>query len=564
MRKYFFYKNKGWFWSSAVLCAAVSIFAVLQAAVLNRLFDVIAQGKTEQLPLMAEIIVGYAVIMALLTVVKRTCMAKFQRNAVYHLRQDLTAGLLRMDIPAFQEKSSAKYTSLLNNDVTTVQNNYFALVFEIAGSLVSIVAALVYLFLMNWMVAVVAIACTVTPTLCSSLFGKKLSKMQTSISETSGAYTAGIQQIFGGFEVIKSYLMEKTAQKNHDGQAYRMENAKCAQGVWLGGMYGVMNLISIILQFAVILFAGYLTTRGLFTVGNIVAVTNLTGLALEPAIQMGDRFGRLKSVRELNGRMTEICDTPAPEAQAYLPEEIPDEGTIELKDVSFAYDENHPALQNFSYRFEQGKKYAVVGTSGCGKSTLLKLMLRYYTDYQGGITVGGEDCRSVTPEQINRLCAYMHQSVFLFDDSLRNNITLHEEVPQERLEDCAREAGLQPVLEKLPAGLDMPVGENGSAFSGGEKQRIAIARAFLKGARVLMLDEATAALDNETAYHIEDTVLSMQDVTGIVVTHRYNRELLERYDAILAIKDGRLVEAGTFRELLEAKGYFYSLFNIAA
>lgn len=563
MRKYFFYKNKGWFWASVFFCVVTSIFEILQAPVLNQLFDVIVQGKTEQLVFMAEVILVYALLAALLTVGKRASMAKFQRNAVYHLRQDLTAGLLRMEIPAFQKQNSAKYTSLLNNDVTTVQNNYFALVFEIASSLIAIAAALFYLFFMNWMVAIVAIACTITPTLCSSLFGKRLSKMQTTVSETSGTYTAGIQDIFGGFEVIKSYLIEKTAQKNHDGQAFRMENAKCLQGILLGRMYGVMNLISITLQFVIILFAGYLTTKGLFTIGNIVAVTNLTGIALEPAIQLGDQFGKLKSVRELNDRMMGICNIPAPEAPASLPGEIPGEGSIELKNVSFAYDDSHPAVVDFSYRFEQGKKYAIVGTSGCGKTTLLKLMLRYYADYQGNITIGGKDSRALPPEQINRLCAYMHQNVFLFDDSLRNNITLHEEVPEEQLEDCARKAGLQPVLEKLPNGLDSPVGENGSAFSGGEKQRIAIARAFLKGARVLMLDEATAALDNGTARYIEDTVLSMGGVTGILVTHRYSREMLERCDAILAMKDGRLVEAGSFRELMEAKGHFYNLFSIA-
>ncbi len=121
-----------------------------------------------------------------------------------------------------------------------------------------------------------------------------------------------------------------------------MENAKCRQNVWMGGMYGVMNLISVFLQFAVILFTGYLSTKGFFTVGNIIAVTTLNGLALEPAIQMGDRFGRLKSVRELNGRMAEICNAPAPEAQACLPEAAPAEGAIEFRDVSFAYDESHP------------------------------------------------------------------------------------------------------------------------------------------------------------------------------------------------------------------------------
>lgn len=293
VQKYFFYKNKDWFCASTIFCIAASLLAILQAAVLNRLFDVIAAEDMGKLPMMVELVLFYAAVMALLTFGKRFCMANFQRNAVYHLRQELADGLLRMNISDFQKTSSGRYASLLTNDVTSVQTNYFALFFEIVSGLVSIAAALTYLFVMNWMVAIVAIVCTLMPTLYGSLFGKKLSKMQTEISDFSGSYTTQLQDIFGGFEVVKSYLIEITAQRNHDSQARKLEAAKCHQGVFMGGMYGILNFVSVLLQFAVILFAGYLTVKGRFTVGNIVAVTNLTGLALQPAMQIGDQFGRL-------------------------------------------------------------------------------------------------------------------------------------------------------------------------------------------------------------------------------------------------------------------------------
>jgi len=212
---------------------------------------------------------------------------------------------------------------------------------------------------------------------------------------------------------------------------------------------------------------------------------------------------------------------------------------------------------------KKGGKYALVGTSGAGKSTILKLLLKQYENYEGKILLDGIELRQIDKKDLFKIITLLHQNVFIFDGTVKDNITLsNDKYTDEEVIRAAKIAGLGPLLEKLPEGIYSDVGEGGKLLSGGERQRIAVARSIITNASILALDEATAALDNETAYLIEKTILEMKDITAIVVTHRLWSELLKKYDEIIVLKDGKVIESGKFDELLDRKGYFYSLFNI--
>lgn len=202
-----------------------------------------------------------------------------------------------------------------------------------------------------------------------------------------------------------------------------------------------------------------------------------------------------------------------------------------------------------------------MGPSGSGKSTLLNLLMASHPDYTGTICYDETELREISSSNLYEMESMIQQNVFVFNATIRDNITMFRDFPEERINEAIRLSGLSALIEEK--GPNYLCGENGSGLSGGEKQRISIARSLLKKSRVLLVDEATASLDAETAYQVSSAILGLEGVTGIVITHALDEGLLKQYDGIFTLKNGSIVEAGTFDELIAEKGYFYSLFMIA-
>ena len=219
-------------------------------------------------------------------------------------------------------------------------------------------------------------------------------------------------------------------------------------------------------------------------------------------------------------------------------------------------------MDNINLTLEKNKKYAIVGESGSGKSTLIKLLMRYYNDYSGSILIDNNDLKSIYSSDLYKNISMIQQNVFMFDDSIKENIRLYSNHDDDDILKSCERAGLSKLINNLPNGIDSLVGENGNKLSGGEKQRIAIARALINNTQILILDESTSALVNETAYNLENSLLDLKDLTLVTVTHKLIKNILNKYDEIIVMKNGSVVEKGSFEYLLSQKGYFYSLYYI--
>lgn len=215
-----------------------------------------------------------------------------------------------------------------------------------------------------------------------------------------------------------------------------------------------------------------------------------------------------------------------------------------------------------SFQFEKGKSYAIVGPSGSGKSTLLHLLMGADENYTGSIYYDDTDLHRISSDSMHQLISVIWQNVFVFNASIKDNITMFGDFPEEDIQRAVKLSGLEPLIEKR--GENYLCGENGCNLSGGERQRIAIARSLLKKAPILLADEATASLDRETAFYVTKAILGIQDVTRIIVTHALDEELLRRYDCILALHNGKIAESGSFSSLMAQKGYFYSLYHVVS
>lgn len=560
MHKYLI-KNKWWF----ILCITFqSIRIILEISIalfLNAVIDAAGAKDRHELQLLIFIGLIFAVIFSIVYYIGSICRAKFLEKTIRDLKSDLFSSLLKEDITTFTERNSASYISILNNDVKMVEDNYFDSTFKIIQCILKIICASAVLIFVNPIVAVIAIALSFIPMIIPANSGKKLAALKSSYSKNLEKYNEKIKDIFTGFEVIKSFNIEKNIKMNHDSVNKETEHKKYESYKANGVINAFSNLFSIGIQFTIFIISGFFVLSGSLTVGNIVAITQLSGTILMPVFNLINEINNKKSIKGINKKLLLMMTV---ESKNSTGESIDNFNQyIEVKNLSYTYDGKNKVLDNINFKINKNKKYAIVGASGSGKSTLLKLLLRYYDDYNGNILVDGLDNRKIKPESLYKICSVIHQNVFMFEDTIRNNIALYNNYPDEKVQECLDKSGLHDLILKIDGGMNAVIKESGHNFSGGEKQRIAIARSLIKGTKLLILDEATSNLDNETAYNIERSLLNIPDLTCLVVTHRYNHELLKLYDKILVLKNGKLYEKGNFDELMQRKDYFYSLYNVA-
>ena len=300
--------------------------------------------------------------------------------------------------------------------------------------------------------------------------------------------------------------------------------------------------------------------KGEISVGTAIIIIQLSTHIVGPVKTSISLINQIKSVSLIVDKIDEIlCDSS---------EEIEDLSlekfgkNIEIKNLNFSYSDERQALNNINLTFEKNKKYAIVGESGPGKSTLTKLLMRYYKNYNGEILIDNKNLQKILSHDLYKNISMIQQNVFMFDDSIKENIKLYADYSDDEILEVCGRSGLSNLISILPNGINSLVGENGNKLSGGEKQRIAIARSLINDTKILILDESTSALDNETAYNLETSLLSINDLTLVVVTHKLIKNILLSYDEIIVMKDGMIIEKGSFNDLIELKGYFYSLYYL--
>lgn len=567
MKRYLFYRNRARLFVLVLLQTAQMAGTVGVAVLINLLIDTvqaaIEAGSAEPLINCAGLCGIYALVLGGIIFISEKMKAANLKHIMLGIRQGILHGILEKNISDYQGKNSAEYITLLGQNLNTFEESYLKNLISIYDSAVGILIAVILLLWINPVIAVISVAAMAIPSLIPKLFGTRLGLLQNAIMQSTAGYNAKIKDIFNGFELIKTYQAEGKLERLHKESADRMEGSKAGMADTMALVYALASGASIAVQFLIMSLAGVFAIKGLITIGSIIAVTQLTGQVISPAFQLSAKLSQLKAVKPICGQIEENLCRAAGSSRNLSRQEM--ERSLALKDVSFSYGSNEnseahdgsiSALTNISLQLERGKKYVIVGRSGSGKSTLLKLLAGYYAGYSGEILVDGRADRQA-------YAALIHQNLFLFDDTIRNNITLYETCPDSAVWEACHLAGLDDLLEQLEDGIDTEVSENGARFSGGEKQRIAVARAILHRRNLLLLDEATAALDSETTNFVEDSILSLENITCVAVTHKLNSGSLKKYDEILVMEQGKIVERGSYDELSAASGVFAGLYALA-
>ena len=556
-----FYRNNRLWYAGAMLLLLLGTPANLVASwMLGEILDVITAGDMGRLWGMARFAAVFCGAVTLVDLGMRKCRSVFIHRALAQYKALAFSRISEKSISAFSRENTGRYLSVLTNDVNTLEENYLNRSMSMLNDSLLFLGALAMMFWYSWRLALAAVLLSGLPVVVTLTMGGELSRREKAVSDRNEDFVSQVKDLLSGFSVIKSFKAEREAQTLFDRENRETESTKERRRCWEGLLMTVSGaLCGGLLQFGVFLLGAWLAIRGEITAGTVLVMVNLCNFVLEPIRTLPQYWAGRKAAMALVEKLAEVTAQSGGRDGEKIPPVLED--AIELSRLSYAYEPGKPVLREISFRLAAGKRYALVGASGSGKSTLLSLLMGADGGYTGSIRIDGRELRQVDTDSLYDLMSLIGQNVFLFNDTLWRNITMFRDFPAEQVRKAVKESGLTQLVSQK--GKDYICGENGGNLSGGERQRVSIARSLLRGTPVLLLDEATASLDARTAREVTEAILDLEGLTRLVVTHRLEAPLLTRYDEILVLRNGALWERGSFQELMEKGGYFFSLYTVS-
>ncbi|MCD7857105.1 MAG: ABC transporter ATP-binding protein/permease [Clostridiales bacterium] len=561
LRAAFYAHNHGAFALSVLATALTQALMLGISWILMEMINAISgEAGAKSLENLALMIAVYLLLFTLVSLLNRAAQPRFLRTAMEQYKNLVLQKLMGKSLASFQREPTSAYLSALSNDAAVIERDYLEAEFQIIGNLLDFCGAfLLMLYLSPLLTAVVAVL-TVLPMAASMGVGRRLEPLERQVSEDNAAFTATLKDCLSGFSVVKSFRTEREFLRLLSDKNAALEEEKCQKRRLRLSVSTVSIAAGLLAQFGVFFAGVWMVLAGRnITVGTVIAFVNLMNFIVTPISELPGLLTARRAALGLLEKMASLLRRNSGRGGRAVPARLAQ--GIRTEHLSFGYEPGREVLHDVSVTFEAGKCYAIVGSSGCGKSTLLHLLRGGAADYQGSITYDGVEGRDISNASLSDLVASIQQDIFVFNATLRDNVTMFRDFPDEEVADALRMANLTDLAAARGEGC--LCGEGGAELSGGERQRIAIARSLLRRASVLLVDEATAALDAETAYQVSSDLLNLPDVTRIVVTHSLEKALLLRYDQILVMKDGAVVETGTFDALMAQKGLFYALYTVA-
>ena len=485
---------------------------------------------------------------------------KLVRQIMSRYKNKVFKSILDRDYREFSKEKSGKFISILTENMKKIEQDYLHQYFNISKNISLMIFSLVAMFIGNWFLTLLVIIASIIPMMISGFIGQKSASLQNSSMIAEQKYLAKVKDILAGFLVIKSFNVKEAIR-----QDYKNESEKLDEIYFIKGKFDVLsNVIAQLSGMIVFLvaFGGgmYLVFGGHTTIGSVTAIVQLVNFVVMPLNEIGMGMSKFREGQAtLNSfEVKDVIELQTGKTKEYF------DDVISFSNVDFSYpNAEEKIFNNLSLQIKKGEKIAIVGMSGSGKSTLLNLLLRFYDVTSGYISIDNQDLQAISAESLYNLMTIVQQDVYIFDDTLKANITLSQSFTEDDIKKAVQQSGLESYILENELGLQTLCGENGSNLSGGERQRLSIARALIRKTPILLLDEATSSLDNKVTTEIENSILEIQDLTVLVVTHKLNKSMLKKYNRILFMKNGVIVEDDSFDNLMDRKGEFYKLLELS-
>ena len=548
--------GKKWFLISMISMVILSAYNLIISWLLQKIIDLAAGiDKTPFYQLALVSLLSFLVFIVFYFIF-RYAHPKFLQILSTSYKDLLFSKILRNNSRMVSEIGSGQVLSKLSNDLKSIEENYFDFYITLIDIGISFIGAIVLMLWYSPVLTMVAIALSILPLLVSIPASKEITRTEKNLSKENAGFMEFMRDTLSGYSVIKSFQAESELEGRFHEENVKIEKAKFFRRFAEENINLLSTAASVVMRLGVFLFGAWLSLSNRhITPGIVLAFLQLLTFVITPIEKIPSLFANRKAARSLIAQTEELFYEKPDEQEKIEINTL--RSAIEVQNLSFSYENTEKALQAISLTFHAGKKYAIVGASGSGKSTLFKLLTKYSNEYDGNILFDGIDLRNITYSSLSEIISEVQQNVFVFHDSIYNNICLYKKISEEKFDYVIQKSGLSSLIQQK--GKNFSCGANGSKLSGGEKQRISIARALLRNASVLFMDEASSALDEKTADEIMNSILDMPDITSLVITHRLNSTLLKKYDGIFVLHHGKIVEFGAFDELMKNKGLLYSL-----
>ena len=532
-----FKKNKLRLLLFGLFTAGVSFLAPLKSFQLKWLID--SKSKEEAFGYLGLV---FAITFAswLFERLSRRSFTKLACGAVEQVRNQVMDRVLRRSVAQYNQEGDAAYLSLLTTDLRTLYDDYYLSLFNLVfwGGIMLCALGL-YLFISPVLLVSILVV-TIPPLVLPRIMNARLTHARDAFSAQMAEYTGQLKELLGGFELIRAFLQEDAYSAQHRAASRKAEESELSYQQSLNAVVVNTSLISNLIFPVVLLIGLLLVFRGKITVGTMSTAASMANFVITPCHQIAQCYAKIKSSRGIRTRLETAMSGEAETSHGASLAKI---DHLACEDVCFTYPgASKPVLNGAVLTLEGTQKAALVGESGCGKSTLAKLLFQYYPDYTGSILFNDQQVRDLDRAEFYRHVGYIAQTAYLFNDTIRNNICLREDFPEEQVERAVASAGLSEWVASLPDGLDTVLSENGKNLSGGQRQRIGIARLALRKYDLIIADEITASLDPETSQQVMENLLSMPCMV-VAITHDVAGAFMQGFDKVYHVRSGAVTAA---------------------
>lgn len=493
------------------------------------------------------------------------CVSYFGRSMGTHIENDLRCRLFShiesMSFSFFDNAKTGQLLSCIISDISEIGDLVFQMPNLIMVCLITMCGSAFFLFYINWQLAIFVLFLILLKTAGTMILNRRMKETFRIAREKMGLVSSQAMESLNAIRLVQSFCNEAVELKKFVAASDKLRRAQQRTFMFEAYLTSSVIFFSNLTNLVIIAAGSFFIMLGVMSLGDLVAFLMYLMVFIRPIMQLTmltERYQRglagYRRYEELMAIEPDVADKPDAVEAGVI------EGRVAFEDVSFSYNGKDPVLRRFSLDIPRGKTIAIVGPTGAGKSSVASLLLRFYDIQSGRITLDGRDIRQYTLSSLRRSIGIVQQDVFLFSDSIRENIAYgRPDATEQEIIEAAKLADAHEFIMKLPDGYDSAIGERGVKLSGGQKQRLAIARVFLKNPPVLILDEATSALDNETERRIQQALQDLShNRTTLVIAHRL--ATIRHADSIVVLTKEGICEQGTHGELMERKGLYYELY----
>ena len=524
--------------------------------------NVIAQGDYQQLTLMLIIMIGVLVVQAIVQFSNTYLSGWLGQYVIRDIRVQLYQKILHLRLKFFDNTPIGRLVTRAISDVETLADVFSEGMAAIAGDILQLILIIGVMFYTDWRLAAISLSTIPLMLFSTYVFKEKIKKSFNEVRTAVANLNSFVQEHITGMNIVQIFGSEKI-----EAEKFRMINDEHRQAnirsIWYYSVYyPVADIISAVAVGLVVWYGAKQIVNSDVTFGTVTAFVMFINLFFRPIRMLADRFNTLQMGIVSTDRILKLLDSDEFTVNngSYAPTAI--KGEVEFKNVWFAYNNEDWVLRDISFKAKAGETVAFVGATGAGKSSIINLLSRFYDINKGEIEIDGIDVHEYELGHLRRNIGVVLQDVFLFSDTIENNITLGDKtISRETIVEAAKLVGVHDFIERLPGGYEYNVMERGSTLSVGQRQLISFVRAMVQNPKIIVLDEATSSVDTETEEMIQDAISKlMKGRTAVVIAHRLST--IQKANNIIVVDKGRIVEQGNHEELLQQEGFYANLYRM--